>query len=250
MDTREQQVSATLIELADTLVSEYDLLGYLDVLLHRSMAVMGAAAGGVMLRGKGAVLEPLASSDEAMRLLELFELQRLEGPCIDSYRTGEQIVEGDLIASSRWPQFTPAAVERGYASALAIPLRLRGEAIGALNLFGARPGGFEPADVAAAQAFADMATIGILHERAIRESRQLSEQLHSALNSRIVLEQAKGMLAERGDVDVDEAFKALRQYTRDHNLRLRAVASDLVSGALPIDAVMRHPSRRPGSQGA
>lgn len=150
MTMREQRLSATLIELADTLVSDYELLDYLDLLLERSIGVLGAAAGGVLLTA-GADLTPLAASDEQMRMLELFEVQRGEGPCIDSYRRNEQIVEEDLARSSRWPRFTPAALECGYRAAFAFPMRLRNEVIGALNLFKAQPGLVDQTDIDAAQ---------------------------------------------------------------------------------------------------
>ncbi len=239
--TRERQVTATLLALADTLVSEYDVLEYLELLLQRCLAVVGAVAGGVMLAGRDGELELVASSDDDMRVLELFELQRRQGPCIDSFRSGEHLVATDLDASSRWPLVGAAAASRGFRSAVAVPMRLRGDVIGVLNLFRADPDQIEPDDVRLARAFADMATIGILHERAVRESRVLADQLQGALHSRVVVEQAKGMLAERGQLPVDESFRLLRAYARSHNLRLRALAADLVSGAVAMDAVLADP---------
>lgn len=243
MSTREQHVAATLVELADTLVSDYELVDFLDLLLHRSAAVVGAAGGGVMLSTGEDQLETLASSHEEMRLLELLELQRRQGPCVDSCRTGQQVVETDLAGSgiARWPAFAPAAVDAGYRSVLAIPMRLRGEVIGALNLFGRDAGPTEQSDIAMAQAFADMATIGILQERAVRFARDVAGQLQTALNSRVVLEQAKGVVAEREQFAMEDAFQVMRWYARDRNLRLRDVAAGVVGGTLDT-SVFRRPA--------
>jgi len=239
MVTRERQLAVTFVQLADTLVSDYDLLSFLDLLVERSMAVVDADAGGVLLSNGEGSLKPLVSSDETTRMLELFELQNDEGPCIESYRRNQQIVENDLAQSTRWPRFRPAALESGYRSALAIPMRLRGDVIGALNLFGDRPVPVERADVDAAQAFADIATIGILQQRAVSDARQLTGQLQTALNSRIVLEQAKGIVAERAQMDIGDAYQVLRWYARNHNRYLRDVAAEVVSGALNASQVAR-----------
>lgn len=228
-------VTDTLIHLADTLVSDYDLLDYLDRLLDQSSAVLAAQAGGVMLITAGeerAGLQLLACTDEAARNLELFELQRQEGPCVDSHQRGETVVEEDLERSSRWPQFTALALEHGYRSVYAFPLRLRGSTIGALNLFRKAPGPVAPRDVSAAQAFADMATIGIMQQRAVAEARELAGQLQIALHSRVVIEQAKGMVAERTGCELEEAYQAIRWYARDRNQRLREVAAAVVAGTV------------------
>jgi GAF domain-containing protein len=239
MVTRERQLAVTFIQLADTLVSDYDLLSFLDLLVERSMAVVGADAGGVLLSDGNGKLRPLVSSDETTRMLELFELQSDEGPCIESYRRNQQVVENDLARSARWPRFRTVALESGYRSALAIPMRLRGDVIGALNLFGDGAGPVERADVDAAQAFADIATIGILQQRAVSDARQLSGQLQTALNSRVVLEQAKGIVAERAQMDIGDAYQVLRWYARNHNRFLRDVAAEVVSGALDASQVAR-----------
>jgi hypothetical protein len=236
--TREQRLSATLVELADTLVSDYELLDYLDLLLERSIGVLGATAGGVLLTA-GADLTPLVASHEQMRLLQLFEVQRGEGPCIDSYRRNEQIVEEDLARLARWPRFTPTALRCGYRSVFAFPMRLRNEVLGALNLFKAQPGPVDQTDFNAVQAFADMATIGIVHERAVRHARELAAQLQTALNSRVLIEQAKGILAEHAGLDMDAAYQALRWYARNHNGRLGEVAAAVVSGKVDTNEVAR-----------
>lgn len=229
------EITETLIELADTLVSDYELLDYLDLLLERSTSVLAAAAGGVMLTKHGEEHEGLqlvACTDEATRMLELFELQRQEGPCVDSHLQGVRVVAEDLGSSTRWPHFTPVALEHGFHAVYAFPMRLRGSTIGALNLFRRKQEPVPPAKVSAAQAFADMATIGIMQNRAVAEARVLSEQLQVALHSRVVIEQAKGMLAERLTCELDEAYQLIRWHARDHNLRLRAVAAAVVAGAL------------------
>lgn len=239
MTVDERALSATLVELADTLVSDYDLTDYLDRLLGHAVAAVGGAGGGVMLAAdphrNPVTLQLLASTDERVRSLEVFELQRDEGPCVDSFREGAQVIEANLPASDRWPLFTPAALELGFHSVYAFPMRLRGQVIGALNLFRGQSQDVNPDGVAMAQVYADMATIGILQQRAAREARELAANLQGALNSRVVIEQAKGVLAERIGYEMDEAYQALRWYARHRNLRLRDVAAGVVGGTLAAD---------------
>ena len=236
MTADERALSATLVELADTLVTDYDLAEYLDMLLGHAVAAVGGAGGGVMLaedpRHDPIRLQLLASTDERVRSLEVFELQRAEGPCVDSFREGTQVFEANLPESDRWPVFTPAALELGFHSVFAFPLRLRGQVIGALNLFRGQSQDVDPHGVAIAQAYADMATIGILQQRAAGEARELAANLQGALNSRVVIEQAKGVLAERVGFEMDQAYQAMRWYARNKNLRLREVAAGVVEGSL------------------
>jgi GAF domain-containing protein len=243
MAGQDSELAAVMIEFADTLVSDYDLLDYLDRLLERSIVALDADAGGVMLASgeEGARLQLLASTDERTRVLELVELQHQEGPCVDSHRHGEQVVVPDLTRWDRWPRFTPAVLDRGYRSVYAFPLRLRDTVIGAFNLYREQPGSVAPAEIRVAQAFADMATIGILQERAVRESRELAGHLQAALHSRVVIEQAKGIVAERLGCNMDEAYQAIRWHGRNENRRLREVAAALVAGALAAEA-LRPPS--------
>lgn len=234
------RISDTLVDLADTLVSDYDLLDYLDRLLERSVEVLGADAGGVMLSPGGSgpqELNLLACTDEDARVVELLELQRQEGPCVDSHRLGISVVEHDLGQSDRWPQFTPVAMDRGFRAVYAFPMRLRDSVIGALNLFREQPGAAGAEEVRAAQALADMATIGILQHRAVQDARELAGQLQRALNSRVVIEQAKGILAERLGCDMEDAYQAMRWYGRNSNRRIRAVAAAVVAGELSAAAV-------------
>ena len=235
-------LARTLVELADTLVDDFDVVDLLTLLTDRCVDMLDVAAAGLMLVAPEGDLRVMASSSDAVRLLELFELQAEEGPRLDAYRTASPVVEADLTAAGdHWPAFSPVAVEAGYRSALALPMRLRGASIGALNLFRTAPGPMRDADVAAAQAFADIATIAILQHRAAVEAQRVNEQLSQALNSRIVIEQAKGMVAERASIEVAEAFDRLRQYARSHNLRLSDVAASVVDGTLLESALRPRP---------
>jgi GAF domain-containing protein len=195
--------------------------------------VLGVSAAGLMLVAPEGDLRLAASSSEAMRVVELFELQSQEGPCLDCYRAGEPVVNQALaIVNGRWPNFAPVALEAGFRSVHALPLRLRGQVIGAVNLFRADEGALDALDVLAAQALADMATIAILQHRAAVESHLLNEQLTFALNSRVLIEQAKGVVSERAGIDMQEAFSRLRNYARNHNLRLVDVAQEVIDRTL------------------
>ena len=168
-----------------------------------------------------------------MRLLELFELQAQEGPCLDAFRTGEPVGHENLEAGAgRWPSFSAAALRAGFASASALPLRLREVTLGALNLLGVTRAPMDEADVIVARAFADLATLSIVQHRASAETNSLNEQLSGALTSRIVIEQAKGVISERADVDLAQAFSRLRAHARNHNLRLTDVARAAIDGTL------------------
>jgi GAF domain-containing protein len=233
MMPREALLAQTLVELADTLVDDFDVVELLTLLTDRCVEMLDIGAAGLMLVATEGDLRVMASSSETMRVLELFELQAREGPCLECYAAGEPVVNQDLIsASDRWPRFASEAIAAGFRSVHALPLRLRGTVIGALNLFHNEPGEMGEADIIAAQALADVATIAILQQRVVHEAQVVNEQLHHALNSRIVIEQAKGMLAERQGLDIEEAFSMLRKYARNHNLRLVDVARDVIKGTL------------------
>jgi len=235
---REAMLAQTFVELADTLVADFDVVELLTLLADRCVDVLHVGAAGLMLVAPDGELRVLASSSEAMRVLELFELQAHEGPCVDCYRTGRPVVNRDLAADrSRWPRFAAEALNAGFHSAHALPMRLRGKGIGALNLFHIGEGEMLPADINAAQALADVATIAILQHRATLEAQVLNEQLHHALNSRILIEQAKGMVAENQGLNIEEAFAVLRNYSRNHNLRLVDVADSVLGGSLPASAL-------------
>jgi GAF domain-containing protein len=230
--TRESLLAETFVALADTLVDEFDVVEFLSLLSERCVELFEAEAAGVMLAGAGGTLTLVASSSERMRMIELFELQGNEGPCPDCYRTGDAVAEADLATTERWPTFTAEALRVGFRAVSAVPMHLRGQVIGALNLFRNGSGPIPAGDLRSAQALADVATLGILQHRLNSEAHLVTEQLESALNSRIVIEQAKGMLAERAAVDVDEAFSLLRRYARNHNRHLSGVAREVLDGIL------------------
>lgn len=242
--TRESLLAATFVVLADTLVEEFDLVEFLSLLSARCVELFDAEAAGVMLAAPGGSLTLVASSSEQMRLIEVFELQGNEGPCPDCYRTGQAVTETDLETTSRWPTFTAEALRVGFRAVNAVPLHLRGQVIGALNLFRTRTGPVPEADLRAAQALADVATLSILQHRLKNDQQLLTEQLEGALHSRIVIEQAKGMLAERAQVDIDEAFSLLRRYARSHNRHLSHVAREIVDGTLATTALTTTASQR------
>jgi GAF domain-containing protein len=242
---REAMLARTLVELADTLVADFDVVELLTRLADSCVEVLDVGAAGLMLVAPDGELRVMASSSDTMRLLELFELQSQEGPCLDCYRTGRPVLNEDLAtANGRWPRFAAEALAAGFRSVHALPMRLRGTMIGALNLFHVEAGEMRPADVEAAQALADVATIAIIEHRAMLEMHVLNEQLNYALNSRIAIEQAKGMVAEREGLNMEEAFALLRNHARSHNIRLADVAAGVVGGTLAASALDRPPPRR------
>lgn len=235
---RQMLLIRTLVELADSLVDDFDVVELLSTLTERCVEVLGVSAAGVLLVAPEGGLRVVASSSEAMRVVELFELQSDEGPCLDCYRSGEAVTNEDLATvDGRWPRLAPVAIEAGFRSVHAVPMRLRRAIIGALNMFGTGPGAMADEDVTAAQALADVATIAILQQRAFFESRMLNEQLDHALTSRVAIEQAKGVVAERTGLNMQEAFEAMRGYARGHNLRLHDVARALIDKTLAANAL-------------
>lgn len=231
--TRESVLARTLVELADTLVDDFDVVDLFTLLADRCVEVLDVQAAGIMLASPDGQLRVMASSSETMRVLELFEIQAQEGPCLDCYNSGRAVVNQDLDAGDgRWPGFAAEALDAGFRSAHALPMRLRGSVIGALNLFRSSVGDMGPADVKVAQALADVATIAILQHRAALEAQVLAQQLTHALNSRVMLEQAKGMVAERLNLDMEQSFATLRNHARNHNLRLSDVAQSVIGGSL------------------
>jgi GAF domain-containing protein len=230
---REQAVSRAFVALADTLVDDYDIIDMLDQLVTHSVALLAADAAAIMLGDARRDLRVVAASNDDAELMELLQLQNEQGPCLDCYHTATPVSVPDLALAHRWPKFAAAVARAGsFRSVHALPLRLRGQSIGALNLFHQRPGPLPEADLALGQALADVATIGILQEQAIRRSEVVTEQLQTALNSRVVIEQAKGVLAQHQGVTMDVAFDRLRRYTRNHNLRLAEVARQIAGGQL------------------
>lgn len=245
MTIREELLADTFVELADTLVAEFDLIDFLHVLVERTVSLLDADAGGIMLADQRGGLEVLAASSHEVRLIELFELQNHEGPCLEAFNSGEAVTRRDLAEMQEsWPAFTARLATAGYASAQAVPMRLRDEVIGALNVFRRAPGALSATDMRMARALADVATVGILQERSIRARDRLAEQLQGALNSRVLIEQAKGVLAARHGLTVEQAFTAMRTHARRRGLPLPALAHGIVHGDLDVDL----PGGGPGSR--
>lgn len=234
-DNREEWLAKTFVELADTLVADFDLIDFMSVLVERCSEFLGSAEVGLALAATRGELRVMASSSERMRALELIEFQNDEGPCRDCLLSGEQVLNHRLDAAATadpWPRFSPQAREAGFRMVHALPMRLRNEVIGAMNIFSPDTHELSAEDVNLTQALADAATIGILQERAIKHETDLATQLQGALNSRVVIEQAKGIVAERRQVDMDEAFALLRSYARSHRTQLSDVARAIIDHTL------------------
>ena len=248
--SREALLARTFVELADNLVDDFDVVELVSLLVDRCVEVTGAASVGLMLASPDGELRVLASSSEVMRMLEGFEAESDQGPCVDCYRSGAPVVGLDLSAADgRWPDFAPRAVAAGFLSVQALPMRLRGRTIGALNMYRRERGPMLDVDVVAAQALADVSTISILLHRSALDAQALNEQLQHALNARVVIEQAKGVVAERTGLDMEQSFAHLRRHARNHGLRLTDVAQDVATKALAVSSLDQEansaPMRRP-----
>jgi GAF domain-containing protein len=234
-DTTQQRLLETFVKLADTLIDDYDVVDLLQFLVDTCRDVLDTTAAGILLADARGELEVVASTSEASRLVEMMQLSAEQGPCIDSFRSGRRVSVPDIEASKdEWWQFRGSALAQGFRSMDALPLRLRDATIGTLNLLRAAPGAAPEETITAAQAFADVATIGILHERTLRESAILSEQLQAALNSRIIIEQAKGVVSQTRGVSIVVAFSLRREYARSHSMGLSIVAARLVDRSLRL----------------
>jgi len=234
--TREEQLLATFAKLADTLVADYDVVDLLQMLVDTCKDLLDTAAAGILLADSRGELEVIASTSEASRLVETMQLGAEAGPCIESFRTGRIVSVPDIReVPDDWSRFRESALDQGFASVYAIPLRLRETTIGALNLLRNETGELPSQDEVAAQAFADVATIGILHERSLRETTILADQLQAALNRRVVIEQAKGVVSYVHKVPIDEAFTMIRAYARSHQLPISQVAARVVDLTLTLD---------------
>ncbi len=229
--TREQRIVETFVEFADTMVDDFDVVDFLHRLASRCVELLDCDEAGLLLADAAGALRAVASSSERTEALELLESQNEEGPCFDCFRRGDPVFSDDLVADrARWPQFAPMALGKGFRSVQAVPMRVRGETIGALNIFRAGAGRLDDQDIPLAQGMADFAAVGLVQERVVREARGVVEQLQGALSSRVVIEQAKGVLAERAGIGVDVAFARLRGYARSHNRRLGDLARDVIDG--------------------
>ena len=230
----QREMAEVFVEVADTLIDDFDLIDFLHLLAERCADLLGVSAVGLLLTDQRGALRVMAASSEQTQLLELFQLQVGEGPCLDCFSSGHPVSVGDLAtedADHRWPRFAPTAVQTGYHAVAALPMRLRDEIIGALNLFNAAPGELSAEQQRIGQALADIATIGILQQRAISSRDLLTTQLETALHSRIIIEQAKGVLAERHGLSPGQAFDRLRTAARAGNRRLVELAQAIVEGS-------------------
>ena len=230
----ETELADVFVEMADTLVDDFDMIDFLHTLTERCVQLLGVSAAGILLTDGRGALQVVAASSERTRLLELFQLQTDQGPCLDCFRSGQPVSVADLSSVGKWPRFTAAAKEVGFNAVHALPMRLRTNIVGALNLFDIDAGAIDGANLRIGQALADIATIGLLQQRAIRERDVVTEQLQTALNSRVLIEQAKGMVAERLHIAIDDAFAVLRDGARRNNRRLVDVAQAVVTGSEQI----------------
>ena len=242
--TREQRLARTFVDLADSLVDRFDVVDLLTLLTERCVELLPVSAAGLLLGDRTGALRLMAATSEALELVELFQIQNDEGPCLDCYRTGATVVAPNLReAAARWPRFAPVALDAGFHSVHALPLRLRTDVLGALGLFGAPAGEPDTEADEVAQALADVATIALIQHRAIDDTQLLAEQLQEALNSRVTIEQAKGVIAERAGIGMEEAFRLLRRYARSRQRLLADVAQEVAEGRLPASALMaQHPA--------
>jgi GAF domain-containing protein len=242
---RQALTATTFVEIVDTLVDDFDVIDVLTVLTSRSVELLEAAAAGILLADEDHHLRVIGASTEQVQLLELFQIQNDEGPCLDCFHSGKIVLNADLQGSSPWPQFAAESVRAGFPSVCAVPLRLKDLILGCLNLFMSEAVGLSNAEVALAQALADVASIAIVQDQATRQAAIREGHLQHALISRIAIEQAKGMIAERGNVDMDDAFARLRSFARNHNRGLTEVAEALVAGTVSVDAIAQPRQAKP-----
>ena len=233
--TREEHLASTFVELADSLVDDFDAVELMTLLAERSTQLLDAAAAGLLLVDPRGDLRVVAATSAAAEAAELVQVENAEGPCHDCCRTGMPVSVPDLAARrERWPAFVPVALGAGFRAAHAVPLRLRGRILGAMNLFLAQATALSAVEHATAQALADVATIAIVQSRAVQDARIVQDQLKEALDSRVAIEQAKGVLAERLGCSVDEAFGRLRRYARGNGRLLSDVAREVSERRLTI----------------
>ena len=240
-----ERLARVFVEIADTLIDEFDLVDFLHMLVTRTASLIEGSTVGLLLTDQHDELRFMAASDENTKLLELFQVQNEQGPCLDAYRTAQPVINTDLDrGADLWPLFAPRAAAAGFQTVHAFPLRLRREVIGALNVFGTTAGAsFDDADVQIVQALADVAAISLLQERSISRGEMLTEQLQGALNSRITIEQAKGTLANSHGITTDQAFDMLRNYARRGNHRLIDIATTVVTNPADLPDLMRRRRR-------
>jgi transcriptional regulator with GAF, ATPase, and Fis domain len=248
-NNRERDLTDAFVSLASALAAGYDVVDLLSTLTSTCARLLDVAAAGILLADRSGALHVLAASSEETRHLETFQLQRAEGPCLDCYATGSSVSVPDLAEESeRWPQFVAAADLVGFRSVHAVPLRLGEVTLGAMGLFGSAVGALNADDLRLGQALADVATAALIQDKTAADTATVNDQLQTALTSRVSIEQAKGILAQHGDLDMNRAFAVLRSYCRDHNLRLAEVAQLIADRALPAKEVLEYAQTKAARQ--
>ncbi len=241
----QQQLLDTFVEFADTLVEDFDVVDFLSRLTKRVVELDLAAEAGILLANSSGGLRLMAASHERSQLLELLQVEVREGPCQDTFDTGAQVVVADLEAEQeRWPTFGARALELGFRSVVAVPLRLRGDVLGGLNLFSTQAGDMDHVQRSVVQAIADVVTISLIQYRELEHSQSVAAQLQHALSSRVTIEQAKGVLAEQLKVSPDEAFVLLRDYARSTNRKIAAAATGVVEGTISAQDTVRQEGKQ------
>jgi GAF domain-containing protein len=249
--SRETRINNAFVKVADTLTTEFDVVDLLHTLVEECAGILAIDAGGLMLADAEGNLQLMTSTSESADLVEIMQLAAAEGPCIECFVTGQPVSVPDIEQTGdRWPDFRKAALEQGFHSAHATPMKLRGQIIGTMNLFGSSSIEVSTRDAAVAQALADVATIGILQERLIREGHLVAEQLHSALDSRIIIEQAKGVIAQALSLSMPDSFAVLRTYARNNNLTIRSVAEQVSSRTMAVQSMLAGTRSSDSARGA
>lgn len=241
--TRQALTATAFVEIVDTLVGDFDVIEVLTVLTSRCVELLEADAAGILLADSDGHLRVVGASTEKIQLLELFQVQNDEGPCLDCFHTGHVVLHSDLDQDSPWPRFAAECTKAGFLSVCAVPLRFKAHILGCLNMFLSKPDGLTDTEVELARSLAHVASIAIIQDQATRDAAIREGQLQHALNSRIAIEQAKGMIAEHNNVDMDQAFSRLRTYSRNNNRGLTEVAESLIAGTTAVEAVRA--ARRP-----
>ena len=232
--TRAERVSVAFVRLTDTLVADYDVVDLLHTLVEESVGLLDVAAAGLLLADPSGELQVVASTSEQSQLVEVLQLQAGSGPCVECYLTGRAVAVDDIAGLTKWLKFRDAALAQGFRSLHAVPMRVHGRTIGAMGLFGAGSGALSTEDAAIGQALADVATISLMQERTIKEAALVNEQLQLALNTRVLIEQAKGVIAQTAGVDMDAAFNLLRSHARANSQSLHATAGRIVDRSLTL----------------
>ncbi|MFB2584242.1 GAF and ANTAR domain-containing protein [Herbiconiux liukaitaii] len=236
--SQDARLRAAFVKVADTLVNDYDVVDLLDTLVQECTVLVASDAGGLLIADPDGWLQLIASTDEEAEFVEIIQVNAAEGPCVESYTTGVGMTIPDIAEEERWPAFTAAALGQGFRSMHAFPLRVRGQTIGAMGIFSNATGELSESDMALAQALADVATLGIIQDRSLPAS--IADHVQRALDSRVVIEQAKGVIAAQTGASMHTAFTVLRDYARTHGRKLSTVAEEVAERTLtlPLDATV------------